>query len=200
MPPEAYDEALQRLIAEGLKLEEADSTPSASSRPGSKPGSKAHKAELAAQTGQSDDSTKDETDEKDGAAQKTDASASPQQQQAEEEDSDVSAEDPIRFYLREMGLVELLTRDGEVAIAKRIVAGREKVMRGLWHLPFVIRTLAEWSDLMDLETEYPEERASSADQLQLRELIDLDVTYALHHGGREETPSPPPQRRGGQSL
>ena len=75
------------------------------------------------------------------------------------------SDDPVRMYLREMGSVELLTREGEIAIAKRIEAGRELLLGGICESPLTIRALMQWRDQID-----------TGDVL-LRDLIDLDATY-----------------------
>ena len=74
-------------------------------------------------------------------------------------------DDPVRMYLREMGSVELLSREGEIAIAKRIEAGRAAMISGLCESPLTFRAITEWRD--ELET---------GDML-LRDVIDLDATY-----------------------
>jgi len=76
-------------------------------------------------------------------------------------------DDPVRMYLREMGSVELLSREGEIAIAKRIEAGREMMIGGICENPLTIRAIVEWHDaLLD-------------ERMLLRDIIDLDAT----HGG-----------------
>ena len=86
-------------------------------------------------------------------------------------DSDVSgSDDPVRMYLREMGTVELLSREGEIAIAKRIEAGREMMIGGLYESPLTIRALIEWRKRVE-EGEMP-----------LRDIIDLDTTYNRLNG------------------
>jgi RNA polymerase primary sigma factor len=82
-------------------------------------------------------------------------------------DDDVGrTDDPVRMYLREMGSVELLSREGEIAIAKRIEAGREKMIGALCESPLTMRAIAEWHDeLMEA-------------RLLLREVIDLDATMS----------------------
>ena len=75
-------------------------------------------------------------------------------------------DDPVRMYLREMGSVELLSREGEIAIAKRIEAGRETMIAGLCESPLTFQAIIIWRD--DLN----EGRAL------LREIIDLEATYA----------------------
>ena len=81
-------------------------------------------------------------------------------------DDDIGrTDDPVRMYLREMGSVELLSREGEIAIAKRIEAGREKMISALCESPLTMRAIAHWHDaLVDGE-------------LLLRDVIDLDATY-----------------------
>ena len=57
-------------------------------------------------------------------------------------------DDPVRMYLREMGSVELLSREGEIAIAKRIEAGREAMIAGICESPLTIRAVIEWHDML----------------------------------------------------
>ena len=82
-------------------------------------------------------------------------------------------DDPVRMYLREMGSVELLSREGEIAIAKRIEAGRETMISGICESPLTIRAIIEWHDLLLDE------------RVLLRDIIDLDATY----GGGPGAPS-----------
>jgi len=81
-------------------------------------------------------------------------------------DDDVGrTDDPVRMYLREMGSVELLSREGEIAIAKRIEAGREMMIGGICESPLTIRAIIKWhADLQD-------------GKMLLRDIIDLDATY-----------------------
>ena len=74
-------------------------------------------------------------------------------------------DDPVRMYLREMGSVELLSREGEIAIAKRIEAGREMMIGGICESPLTIRALIDWHD------------ALQNGRMLLRDIIDLDATY-----------------------
>ncbi len=74
-------------------------------------------------------------------------------------------DDPVRMYLREMGSVELLSREGEIAIAKRIEAGRETMISGICESPLTIRAIIEWRDMLVEGT------------VLLRDIIDLDATY-----------------------
>ena len=74
-------------------------------------------------------------------------------------------DDPVRMYLREMGEVELLSREGEIAIAKRIEAGRNEVVKGLYKSPLTFEAFKVWRDQLN-DNEIP-----------LRDLVDLDATY-----------------------
>ena len=86
-------------------------------------------------------------------------------------DSDVSGtDDPVRMYLREMGSVELLSREGEIAIAKRIEAGREMMIGGI-QSPLTIRSLLHWRDQI------------ADGVVPLRDIIDLETTYTKLNGG-----------------
>ncbi|MBO6560967.1 MAG: RNA polymerase sigma factor RpoD [Nisaea sp.] len=81
-------------------------------------------------------------------------------------DDDVGrTDDPVRMYLREMGSVELLSREGEIAIAKRIEAGREMMIGGICESPLTIKALIQWRDALKEE------------KVLLRDVIDLDATY-----------------------
>ncbi|WAC24916.1 RNA polymerase sigma factor RpoD [Blastomonas sp. SL216] len=72
-------------------------------------------------------------------------------------------DDPVRMYLREMGAVELLSREGEIAIAKRIEAGRDTMILGLCESPITFHAIIEWST------------ALNDGEMQLREILDLDA-------------------------
>ena len=72
-------------------------------------------------------------------------------------------DDPVRMYLREMGAVELLSREGEIAIAKRIEAGRDTMILGLCESPITFHAIIQWSN------------ALNAGEMQLREILDLDA-------------------------
>ncbi|MFM7084212.1 MAG: RNA polymerase sigma factor RpoD [Hyphomicrobium sp.] len=105
-------------------------------------------------------------------------------------------DDPVRMYLREMGTVELLSREGEIAIAKRIEAGREAMIAGLCESPLTFQAIIIWmQELHD-------------GKILLRDIIDLEATYDGPDGkfppavlaedgtpliiGAENAPSPPP--------
>src|SRR5438128_9663735 len=91
-------------------------------------------------------------------------------------DDDIGrTDDPVRMYLREMGSVELLSREGEIAIAKRIEAGREMMIGGICENPLTIRAIISWRD------------ALNEGKMLLRDIIDLDATYGS--GGFEQAPA-----------
>jgi RNA polymerase primary sigma factor len=110
------------------------------------------------------------------------------------------ADDPVRMYLREMSSVALLSREGEIAIAKRIEAGHEAMIAGLCESPLTFQAIVIWRDELN------------EGKVLLRDIIDLDATYAGPDakavpapvtGGRlivgiavPGQPGRPPQRRG----
>ena len=75
-------------------------------------------------------------------------------------------DDPVRMYLREMGSVELLSREGEIEIAKRIEGGRDMLMGAICESPMTIQAIVKWRD------------ALKEDQMLLRDIIDIDATYS----------------------
>ena len=85
-------------------------------------------------------------------------------------DDGKGSDDPVRMYLREMGSVELLSREGEIAIAKRIEAGRELLLGGICESPLTVRALLDWRDKI------------VSGEVLLRDLIDLETTHALATG------------------
>ena len=80
------------------------------------------------------------------------------------------SDDPVRMYLREMGSVELLSREGEIAIAKRIEAGREMMIGGICESPLTIRALLQWQQQI------------TEGGVPLRDIIDLDTTHTKLNG------------------
>ena len=88
-------------------------------------------------------------------------------QNKEEPKSLEKSDDPIRMYLREMGGVELLSREGEIAIAKRIEAGREKMIGAICESPMTIRSIINWKDAIKDGT------------MLLRDIVDLEATYDM---------------------
>ena len=94
-----------------------------------------------------------------------------------DEDDLARTDDPVRMYLREMGSVELLSREGEIAIAKRIEAGREMMVGGICESPLTIKAIVEWHD--DLVE----------GQMLLRDIIDLETTYGGAPNAGEDSES-----------
>ncbi len=92
-------------------------------------------------------------------------------------------DDPVRMYLREMGQVELLSREGEIEIAKRIEHGREMMLGCLCESPLTQKALAEWRKALD------------QNKILLRDLIDLDTSYGADEDDieEEETPAAAPE-------
>jgi len=92
-------------------------------------------------------------------------------------------DDPVRMYLREMGSVELLSREGEIAIAKRIEAGRDMMIGGLCESPLTFKAIITWHDQL------------KAGRMLLRDIIDLDATQGA--GAPEAAGSPNPETTSG---
>src|SRR5690606_5792216 len=101
-------------------------------------------------------------------------------------------DDPVRMYLREMGSVELLSREGEIAIAKRIEAGRETMIAGLCESPLTFQAIIIWREQLN------------DSNILLREIIDLETTYAgpeakqapvIERGEEDKPRDDKPQRR-----
>ncbi|HUG62899.1 MAG TPA: RNA polymerase sigma factor RpoD, partial [Methylomirabilota bacterium] len=90
-------------------------------------------------------------------------------------------DDPVRMYLREMGSVELLSREGEIAIAKRIEAGREAMIAGLCESPLSFQAIIVWRDELN------------DGKILLRDIIDLEATYAGPDGRGAPVGLPPPE-------
>ncbi|MGE5538152.1 MAG: RNA polymerase sigma factor RpoD [Gemmatimonas sp.] len=115
----------------------------------------------------------EETQEKAAEPAESSEEGEPAEQQQETEYG--RTDDPVRMYLREMGSVELLSREGEIAIAKRIEAGREKMISGICESPLTMKRLIEWRDAL-LEG-----------KMLLRDVIDLEATLgaeeAMKGGG-----------------
>ncbi|HXW22313.1 MAG TPA: RNA polymerase sigma factor RpoD, partial [Rhodomicrobium sp.] len=95
-------------------------------------------------------------------------SSHPQLPVKQERATEVSerTDDPVRMYLREMGSVELLSREGEIAIAKRIEAGREAMIGGLCESPLTFQAIIIWRDELN------------EGKILLRDIIDLEATYS----------------------
>jgi RNA polymerase primary sigma factor len=101
----------------------------------------------------------------DGAADEADDSDSGAERVVVEKKKETidRTDDPVRMYLREMGAVELLSREGEIAIAKRIEAGRDTMILGLCESPITFHAIIQWSE------------ALNNGEMQLREILDLDA-------------------------
>jgi len=95
---------------------------------------------------------------------------------AKEKDVEKS-DDPIRMYLREMGGVELLSREGEIAIAKRIEAGKNYMINGLFQSPLTAKKVFEWKEKLE------------RNELLVREIIDIDASY-IESENTEESITP----------
>jgi len=113
--------------------------------------------EDAGEDAEPEDDTPDEVDASDG-----DDSA-PAFEAAKKKETVDRTDDPVRMYLREMGAVELLSREGEIAIAKRIEAGRDTMILGLCESPITFNAIIGWSNALNEGT------------MQLREILDLDA-------------------------
>ena len=126
--------------------------------------------------------TEDVAEEKPAA---TDGKVAVAASEVEEEEDYGRTDDPVRMYLREMGSVELLSREGEIAIAKRIEAGREAMIAGLCESPLTFTAIIVWRDELN------------EDRILLRDIIDLEATYAaartpssqIGQGGDANAPS-----------
>ncbi|TNE58117.1 MAG: RNA polymerase sigma factor RpoD [Alphaproteobacteria bacterium] len=91
-------------------------------------------------------------------------------------------DDPVRMYLREMGSVELLSREGEIAIAKRIEAGRETMIGGLCESPLTFEAIIVWREELN------------EGRVLLREIIDLDATYGGGPSAQVDHTQPQPEK------
>jgi RNA polymerase primary sigma factor len=88
-------------------------------------------------------------------------------------------DDPVRMYLREMGSVELLSREGEIAIAKRIEAGRNTMIAGLCESPLTFKAITLWRDEL------------LSEEILLRDVIDLEATFGRNLDGEEDLEGAP---------
>lgn len=118
--------------------------------------------EDAGEDGEGDERAKQEEDDgDDNAGEQDDASAA--FEPIKKKETVDRTDDPVRMYLREMGAVELLSREGEIAIAKRIEAGRDTMIFGLCESPITFNAIIGWSTALNEGT------------MQLREILDLDA-------------------------
>ena len=127
----------------------------------------------------------DSSDDNDGEGGEIAPASSTALATAKKKEPTDRTDDPVRMYLREMGSVELLSREGEIAIAKRIEAGRETMIAGLCESPLTFQALIIWRDelnegttllreIIDLETTYSGPEAKAAPQFQSPEKIEAD--------------------------
>jgi len=112
-----------------------------------------------------DEKANEESDDDDNDGELVEVSAKPVATTEKKEPSE-RTDDPVRMYLREMGSVELLSREGEIAIAKRIEAGREAMIAGLCESPLTFQAIIIWRDELN------------EGKVFLRDIIDLEATYA----------------------
>ncbi|MFZ5693826.1 MAG: RNA polymerase sigma factor RpoD [Pseudomonadota bacterium] len=111
-----------------------------------------------------EEAEKDEDDDDEGG-ELVEVTSKPLIVKSDKEPSE-RTDDPVRMYLREMGSVELLSREGEIAIAKRIEAGREAMIAGLCESPLTFQAIIIWRDELN------------EGKVFLRDIIDLEATYA----------------------
>ncbi|MCH1542708.1 MAG: RNA polymerase sigma factor RpoD [Alphaproteobacteria bacterium] len=112
------------------------------------------------------DSDSDDGDEAGTKAANDDSATTAVAKTAKTTSTGDRTDDPVRMYLREMGSVELLSREGEIAIAKRIEAGRETMIAGLCESPLTFQAIIIWRDELN------------EGKVLLRDIIDLDATFA----------------------
>jgi len=98
---------------------------------------------------------------------KEDKSKNDEESGEDEKKQTGKTDDPVRLYLRDMGAVELLSREGEIAIAKRIEAGREKMIGAICESPMTIRSIINWKESIKDGT------------MLLRDIVDLEATYDM---------------------
>ncbi|MFZ2100164.1 MAG: RNA polymerase sigma factor RpoD, partial [Oricola sp.] len=106
------------------------------------------------------------SDEEEGSTELATTSGSALASTARKKEPTDRTDDPVRMYLREMGTVELLSREGEIAIAKRIEAGRETMIAGLCESPLTFQAIIIWREELN------------DGNILLRDIIDLEATYA----------------------
>jgi RNA polymerase primary sigma factor len=119
-----------------------------------------------AETEDPPEETKEDAEEDDSDGELVDASNRSTPAETKKSEPGERTDDPVRMYLREMGSVELLSREGEIAIAKRIEAGREAMIAGLCESPLTFQAIIIWRDELN------------DGKVFLRDIIDLEATYA----------------------
>jgi len=106
----------------------------------------------------------DEPDDSENQPEKTEGDSQEEFKTTDKKEANDRTDDPVRMYLREMGSVELLSREGEIAIAKRIEAGRATMITGLCMSPLTFKAITEWAERLTNE------------EMLLRDIIDLEAT------------------------
>jgi len=150
-----YDELNEALPQDQMSSEQIEDVMSALNEMGVNVVENEEAGEDGEQPQQADDDDGDEAS--DGDATVTFTSTATKKETIDRTD------DPVRMYLREMGAVELLSREGEIAIAKRIEAGRDTMIQGLCESPITFNAIIDWSTQLNEGT------------MQLREILDLDA-------------------------
>ncbi|MFM5929747.1 MAG: RNA polymerase sigma factor RpoD [Novosphingobium sp.] len=112
---------------------------------------------------ESDEDAVDPDDKQDDEVEEVDSGGSERPDLVKKKETVERTDDPVRMYLREMGAVELLSREGEIAIAKRIESGRDTMILGLCESPITFHAIIQWSEALNNE------------EMQLREILDLDA-------------------------
>ena len=124
-----------------------------------------------------DDEVDEDDDKKSGSTELVETSNSREVAVAQSETEKLDrTDDPVRMYLREMGSVELLSREGEIAIAKRIEAGRNTMIAGLCESPLTFQAITIWRDEL------------LSEDILLRDVIDLEATFGRGVDEDEEEP------------
>src|ERR1041385_3603042 len=113
-----------------------------------------------------EDEEREDEDDEDEGGDLVEVSSSKAVTETKKSEPGERTDDPVRMYLREMGSVELLSREGEIAIAKRIEAGREAMIAGLCESPLTFQAIIIWRDELN------------EGKVFLRDIIDLEATYA----------------------
>ncbi|MEQ8823758.1 MAG: RNA polymerase sigma factor RpoD [Filomicrobium sp.] len=133
---------------------------------------------------ESEEEEAEESDGDGGSRELTTQSAVPAKSETRSEPTE-RTDDPVRMYLREMGSVELLSREGEIAIAKRIEAGREAMIAGLCESPLTFQAIIIWHDELN------------DGRILLRDIIDLEATY---EGPEAKAPAQPAPAEGAPDV
>src|SRR4029077_20756651 len=156
------------------------------------------------EAGEDEEGRGEDDDDEDEGGDLVEVSTSKSVAETKKSEPGERTDDPVRMYLREMGSVELLSREGEIAIAKRIEAGREAMIAGLCESPLTFQAIIIWRDelnegkvflrdIIDLEATYagPDAKAMPAPVGPDGQPIPQPVGAAAAPGGRAQTQAPP---------